>query len=146
MARAAAIDCCSCRHHERSRRCFRRCAALKTGCQLGSIVKGATKKNGNSWDRRLEAMRDLVKLLAEEHEVAVEDLLFSGNVQASSTSESVAKPGLSWLLAAIITRKSCVLSPVLAHSWQPIGCGNVFSILLLSCRRILGKFHRLKIL
>ena len=29
-----------------------------------------------------EAMRDLVKLLAEEHEVAVEDLLFSGNVQA----------------------------------------------------------------
>ena len=53
MARAAAIDCCSCRHHERSRRCFRRCAALNTGCQLGSIVKGATKKNGNSWDRRL---------------------------------------------------------------------------------------------
>ena len=46
MARAAAIDCCSCRHHERSRRCFRRCAALITGCQLGSIVKGATKNKG----------------------------------------------------------------------------------------------------
>ena len=29
-----------------------------------------------------EAMRDLVKLLAEEHGVAVEDLFFSGNVQA----------------------------------------------------------------
>ena len=71
-----------------------------------------------------EAMRDLVKLLAEEHEVAVEDLLFSGNVQAP---------------AAITTRKGCVLSRVLAHSWQPI------SSLLLSCRRILGKFHRLKI-
>ena len=28
-----------------------------------------------------EAMRDVVKLLAEEHEVAVEDLLFSGDVQ-----------------------------------------------------------------
>ena len=24
VARAAAIDCCSCRHHERSRRCLRR--------------------------------------------------------------------------------------------------------------------------
>ena len=39
-------------------------------------------------------MRDLVKLLAEEHGVAVEDLLFSGNVQAPSTAESVARPGL----------------------------------------------------
>ena len=31
-------------------------------------------------------MRDLVKLLAEEHEVVVEDLLFSGNVQATINS------------------------------------------------------------
>ena len=86
-----------------------------------------------------EAMRDLVKLLAEEHEVAVEDLLFSGNVQAPINCRVCRKPGLFWLLAAIITRKSCVLSHVLAHSWQPIGCGNVFSILLLSRHRVLGK-------
>ena len=66
-----------------------------------------------------EAMRDLVKLLAKEHEVAVEDLLFSGNVRPS-TAEYVARPGLLWLLAAIITRKGCVLSHVLAHSWQPV--------------------------
>ena len=46
VARAAAIDCCSCRHHERSRRCFLRCAALIKGCSQGSIVKGATKNKG----------------------------------------------------------------------------------------------------
>ena len=31
-------DCCSCRHHERSRRCFLRCAASVLGCQLGSML------------------------------------------------------------------------------------------------------------
>ena len=92
-----------------------------------------------------EVMRDLVKLLAEEHGVAVEDLVFSGISKLPSTAESVARPGLSWLLAAITTRKVCVLNRVLAHPWQPIGSGNVFSILLLSRRRIFGKVHRLKI-
>ena len=54
MARTAAIDCCSCRHRERSRRCFLRCAAPVTGCSLGSIEKSAnTKRNGHAWDRRL---------------------------------------------------------------------------------------------
>ena len=82
-----------------------------------------------------EAMRDLV---------AVEDLLFSGNVQAPVNCRICRKAWPLWSLAAIITRKSCVLSHVLAHSWQPIGYGNVFSILLLSRHRILGKFHQLK--
>ena len=44
MARAAAIDSCSCRHHERSRRCFRRWAAPVTSCQLRSIRKDDAQK------------------------------------------------------------------------------------------------------
>ena len=92
-----------------------------------------------------EVMRDLVKLLAGEHGVAVEVFFSVEMSKRPSTVESVERPGLSCLLAATITRKSYVLSHVLAHSWQPIRCGNVFSILLFSRRRILGKFHRLKI-
>ena len=53
MARAAAIDYCSCRHHERSRRCLRRWGAPVTGCQLGSISQHMTQKNGHAWERRL---------------------------------------------------------------------------------------------
>ena len=44
VVKAAAIDCCSCRHHERSRRCLRRWTAPVTGCQQGSILTGDTKK------------------------------------------------------------------------------------------------------
>ena len=43
VARAAATDCCSCRHHERSRRCIRRQAAPK-GCQLDSSIEVTHKK------------------------------------------------------------------------------------------------------
>ena len=54
MARAAAIDCCSCCHHERSRRCFRRCAAPDTGCSLGSISQVQTqKREGTLHDRAI---------------------------------------------------------------------------------------------
>ena len=53
LASTAAIDCCSCRHHERSRRCFRRCAAPVTGCALGSMEQCKHKKRGHAWDRRL---------------------------------------------------------------------------------------------
>ena len=46
VAKAAAIDCSSCRHHERSRRCFLRCAALIKGCSLGSISQVQAQKRG----------------------------------------------------------------------------------------------------
>ena len=39
VAREAPIDCCSCCHHERSRRCFLRCAAPVTGCSPGSMER-----------------------------------------------------------------------------------------------------------
>ena len=54
VARAAAIDCCSCRQAARSRRPLRRWAAPVTGCQLRSISQQVTHKNsGHTWERRL---------------------------------------------------------------------------------------------
>ena len=44
-ARAIATVIRSCLSHERSRRCFRRCAAPELGCSLGSIRKGDANKD-----------------------------------------------------------------------------------------------------
>ena len=61
-ARAMAIDCCSCRHHERSRRPLRRRAAL-TGCPLAIDTRKVTQKRGNACVRWLVVVVGVVRII-----------------------------------------------------------------------------------
>ena len=92
VARAAAIDCCSCRHHERSRRCFRRWAAPVTGCQLRSIRKGDARLLWLLWLCVVHLLTPLQRVWSDD-KVSAGSAASGADSKPSNTSRSAQYSG-----------------------------------------------------